>query len=165
MSVSTNPSVTNYLITSREFPKEPSELEPVLSKSYVEIAQAVNVRTIGTFNTFQIVTGDRYYNTSNPLQLRQSYRTLFTFGAVASGASTTISFNSSAITESAHIYGNCITADNTTKFRCIPYASATDVTKQIQIDIDTTASTIIITNGAGAPNILSGNIIFEYMLN
>lgn len=160
-----------YLITSRLFPEDDQELRGVLSKSYVEIAQAVNRRTIGTFNTFQVVTGDQYYSTTNndisrPIQFRQSYRRLYPFGAIAQGATLTITHQITGITEIVHLYGNCITDVSVipnAKYKPIPFVSTAAVNQQIALYMNDTIITIV--NGAGADNILSGTIIVEFLLN
>ena len=156
-----------YIITTRQFPTDELELlETELTKSYEEIASGVNSRTIGIFNTFQMVTGDKYYsimNTSpmNPIQFRQGYRKLFPFGAITAGATLVIIHNIVDITECVHIYGNCITA--TPDFRPIPYSSVTAADDQIELNVTSTQINII--NGSGAPNITSGTIILEFLLN
>lgn len=156
-----------YIIATRQFPTaEPQLLETELTKSYEEIASTINSRTIGIFNTFQMVTGDKYYSTTNtspmnPIQYRQGYRQLFPFGAIAAGATLVIVHNISGITECVHIYGNCITA--TPDFRPIPYSSVTAADDQIELNVTSTQINII--NGSGAPAITSGTIILEYLLN
>ncbi len=160
-----------YLPTSRDFPKDPVELQVVLSKSYIETALAVNRRTIGVYNTVQLVTGNLYYSLNNndvhkPIQLRQSYRRIFPFGAIAQGATLTITHGITGIVEIVHLYGNCIAetmVDANAKYRPIPYVSVVNVNRQIQLFMNDTIITII--NGAGADNILSGTIVVEYLLN
>lgn len=162
-----NNAQTPYLITSRDFPvSNPEQLEPVLSKAWIDTSMAINTRTIGTFNTTSAVNGDKYYNTANPLQLRQAYRQTFPFGAIAAGATLTIAHGITGIVEIVHLYGNCITdiaTIVTAKYEPIPFVSATDVTQQVELYMNDT--NIIIINGAGNNNILSGTIIIEYLLN
>jgi hypothetical protein len=152
-----------YLITSRHFPaNDPELLETTLVKSYNEIAQAVNVRTIGIFEMLQIVTGERWFASSatNALDKRQTYRQVYTLPAVAAGATVMINHNITGINQFTHIYGTCIT--DQPDYRPIPYAS---VAANANIDIRVTSNKIIIANGAGSPNILSGIIVLEYLLN
>lgn len=172
MSVGTPGSISvAYLPTSRTFPEDFTELTPVLTKSYIEIAQAVNRRTIGVFNTYQAVTGNQYYslqnnNIQNPIQFRQSYRRIYPFGPIASGATLTINHLITGITQFVAIYGNCITDGMifaNAIYLPIPYVSVTNVNQQIQIYVNN--SQIFILNGAGADNILSGTIVLEYLLN
>lgn len=162
-----------YLPTSRNFPEDTGELRSVLSKSYVETAQAVNRRTIGSFNTFQVVTGNQYYSTNNnkiqnPIQFRQSYRRIYPFGAINAGDPPfAIDHQITGITQFVAIYGNCITEASVNPdglYLPIPYVSATgDVTFQVQVYVNN--SQIFIVNGASADNIVSGTIVLEYLLN
>ncbi len=165
-----NVSQSLLLVTSKKFPTQKSEeLEPVLSKAWVDTAQAVNARTIGIFNTNAITIGDKYYSTSttDASQLRQAYRKLFTFGTIAAGATLTITHGITNITEIVHLYGNCITdvsvvALANAKYEPLPFVSTT-LNEQVSIYMNDTIITIV--NGAGNNNILSGTIITEYLLS
>ncbi len=161
-----NVSQSLLLVTSKKFPTQKAEeLEPVLTKSWFDTAQAVNARTIGIFNTNAITIGDKYYNNPDPLNLRQSYRKLFSFGAIAAGATLTITHDITSITEIVHLYGNCITDAATivtAKYEPLPFVSTT-LNQQVSIYMNDTIITIV--NGAGNNNILSGTIIVEYLLN
>lgn len=160
-----NTAQTPYLITSRFFPKDVEELQPVLTKSWVDLAQAINTRTIGIFNTTSAVNGDKYYNATNTLQLRQAYRQTFPFGAIAAGGTIAIFFDMTQVTQCVNIYGTVVTDDVTSKFRALNWTSSTDITEQIQVDFNSIANQINITVGAGAPNVISGMIVVEYLLN
>lgn len=169
MSSNSNQFQSPFLLTSRTFPVEPSELEPVLSKAYTDTANVVNIKTNGIYDKIQIVSGNNYYSTSTPDQLakrRQSYRQIYTFGAIAQGATLTIPHTITGIVQVVNLYGNCIaetTVDTNAKYRPIPYVSVVNVNRQIQLFMNDTIITII--NGAGADNILSGTIVVEYLLN
>jgi hypothetical protein len=171
MSNSSSSVQVPYLRTSRVFPQDSSELENTLSKMYIEVAQAVNKRTIGIFNTFQAVTGNQYYSLSNnnihnPIQYRQSYRQIYPFGAISGGAMLSFSHGISGLIQLVASYGNCITeaiVNANGKYLPIPYVSVTDAAHQIELYIND--SEIFISNGASADNILSGTIVLEYLLN
>lgn len=172
MTTSSNSLQITYLPTSRDFPEDPSQLRSVLTKSYEEISQAVNRRSIGVFNTFQVVTGNQYYSLTNnnidkPLQFRQSYRKVFPIGTIAAGVTLTTAHGITGITQFVAIYGTAITAASVNpngKYIPIPYVSATtDVTFQVQIYANDTNFYIV--NGAGADNIVSGTIVLEFLLN
>ncbi len=100
-------------------------------------------------------------------QLRQAYRTVFPFAAIAAGASITILFDMSNITQCVVISGCVVTDDNTTLYRSVSWTSSTDVLKQLQVDFDAsvTPNVIRITAGANGPNIVSGFLNVEYLLN
>lgn len=150
-----------YLPTTRQFPAQnATQLEPELVKSYIDTAQAVNVRTIGIFEQLQIVTGERWFSTVNNTVKRQTYRQVYTFGAIAAGANLAITHGITGVTSFTRIYGTCNTA--LPDSRPIPYAS---VAANSNIDLRVTSTQIIIANGAGGPNINNGIIVLEYLLN
>lgn len=157
-----------YLITSRVFPIDSGKLEPILSKMYFEVAQAVNNRTIGIFNKFQVVTGERWFNSGNPTvkdfdvtQQPQTYRQVYTFGAIVAGANLSFAHNITGVTQFTRIYGTCITT--TPDYRPIPFADVVAATGSIAVIADNVNVTVY--NGATAPNIVSGIIVLEYLLN
>lgn len=161
MSVSVFNTGSPYLVTSRKFPQDKIELESTLTKAYTEIAQTINARTIGLYEVIPVVTGNRYFNDGDPQNRRQSFRKVFNLGAVAAGATATITHGIKNLITCVMIYGTCET--NAPDFRPIPYTSVTNVNEQIQINV--TATQITVMNGAGGANILNGIIILEYLLN
>jgi hypothetical protein len=163
MMTPSNQQQQPYLPSSRQFPAQnPVQLEPELVKSYIDIAQAVNVRTIGIFEQLQIVTGERWFSSSptNALLKRQTYRQVYTFANIAPGAGTTINHGITGITAFTRIYGTCVTS--LPDYRPIPYAS---VAVNANIDLTVTPTQIIIANGAGSATLISGIIVLEYLLN
>jgi hypothetical protein len=169
MSSNSNQFQSPFLVTSKKFSTDPVELEPILSKAWVDTANNVNIRTIGIFDKVQIVSGNKYYSTdpANAQNKRQSYRQIYSFGAIAQGATLTIAHGISGIIEVVNFYGNCITDVSVTpngKYKPLPYVTAIGgVTLQTAIYMNDTIITIV--NGAGADNIVSGTIIVEYTLN
>jgi hypothetical protein len=158
-----------YLVTEREFPQDLKLLQPVLVKAWNDLSYAMNARVIGLYDRVQVVTGERWFNDSTAISQgnvataslrRQSYRQVYTFGAINAGASLTINHNISNVVNFTHIYGTCITS--VPDFRPIPYSSATLVTNQIEIKVTSTQINII--NGNTAPNIVSGIVVLEYLL-
>jgi len=161
-----------YLPTTQNFPTEDtSQLQNTLSKSYTDIAQSVNTRTIGIYNTIQIATGNKYFtnqniNPANAIQYRQSFRQLFSFGAIAAGANITITHGITGITQFVIWNGSCVTDASVivnAKYEPIPFVSTANINQQISVYANDTIITI--TNGAGNNNILSGTITLEYLLN
>lgn len=161
MTTSSGNSIQNaYLPTTRGFPADPTQLNGDLSKSYIEIAQAVNFRTIGVFDKFQVVTGERWFNEPDALSKRQTYREVFTVGAIAAGGNATFAHLITGIVAFTRMYGTCIT--DTPDYRPIPYAS---VAANSNIDLRVQGPNIIVANGAAAPNIVSAIVVLEYLLN
>lgn len=160
---------TPYLITSRKFPvNNPQQLDAELSKFCTDVSDAVNDRINGIFETFQIVTGENWYNLNfqppykNQQKRRQSYRYLFTFGAIEPGTPLAITHGITGITQITHHTGGGVVTD-IPDFRIVPYVSATLATDQIELQV--TPTQIIIINGSTAPAIVSGYVDLEYLLN
>lgn len=143
-----------YLRTSREFPDESTELADEVNKSYIDIANAVNSRTIGIFPTTRpAITGESWFITNN--QKQQSLRQVYTFtttGNVAHGIPI------SSISQISKSYGSFTDATN---YYGAIYASNVAIAGQISYYI--TATNIVILSGAGAPTISSGIIVIEWL--
>ena len=160
-----------YLPTSKSFLGSLEDTQTELGKTYIEIARTINSRTIGIFNTFQIVTGDQYFSNGVPgatssNSTRQSYRQAYMLGSVATGATTTIPHGINGLTQIVHLYGNCIATPSATPnaiYRPLPFVDCTNVTYCTALYMDN--SNIYVQNGAGADAIVSGTIIVEYLLN
>ncbi len=83
------PVKTPYVRTSRSFPTELKELSREIDRTYIDIAAAINLRTVGVFTSnVPSITGNTYSTSGS---VRQSLRQIYTFGAIAASASATIS--------------------------------------------------------------------------
>lgn len=149
---------TPFLIQSRDFPAD-DDLEQVLSKMYTEVSFAVNERSIGIYDKFTLVNGDRYFNDEDPKNRRQAYRQVYELENIS--ATTSIAHNLQNVDIFVKIYGSATTAS---KQIPLPYVSVT-ATDIIQLDIDTTTNTIDLTFGATAPTIVQGIVVLEFLLN
>ncbi len=147
-----------YLRTSREFPEELHQLSVEINKSYVDIANAVNARTIGLFPVNRPAqTGNSFYFTSTR---QQTLRQVYAFGAIAAGASLNIPYKITGFSRLIMLYGAVVT--DAPDERPIPFASVV-ANGNIQTILDTANSRIVITVGAGSPNVISGFIVFEWL--
>jgi hypothetical protein len=157
-----------YLVTSRTYPEDDSQLRAVLTKSYIEIAQCVNKRTIGIYNKFQIVTGNQYFSDANfniqdPIQFRQSYRQVYELAALPNTGTATIPTNITNIASATwvNIYGTvqsttfatALTPWNMTMGEDAPYLRINLTTGNIEI-ITTTANWVT----------YSAIVVLEYLL-
>lgn len=149
-----------FLVNERSFPQDPVELEPVLSKMYLEMAYAVNARTIGTFNTFQVTTGELWLGTPQNQRTRQSFREVYPIGPITAGATLTVPHGLVGLTAFTDIYGTCIT--DVPDYRPLPYAS---VGAASNIELKCDSINIIISVGAASPNIVSAIVVLEYLLS
>lgn len=144
---------TPYLETSRHFPQDPEQLRTVQTKSYNEIASAVNSRVIGIFELMSSVTGEKWFanSTENPQTKRQTQRIVYQF--------TGSSFNHGLtnVTAYTRIYG---TFTDGTFWYPLPYV---DPTPANQIGVKVSATQVVITAGGTAPTVTSGFVILEYL--
>lgn len=147
-----------YLRTSREFPEELHQLSVEINKSYVDIANAVNSRTIGLFPVNRPAqTGNSFYFTSTR---QQTLRQVYSFGAIAAGATLNINYKITGFSRLIMLYGAVVT--DAPDERPIPFASVV-ANANIETILDTANSQIVITVGAGSPNVVSGFIVFEWL--
>jgi len=157
-------SKSPFLPTTQVFPEDESQRLIVLTDNYTSLAQNINQREIGTFETIEQLNGQQFFNATDPEKKRFAYRKVFVVGAIAAGATSTIAHGITAAnttTTFTHIYGTVRTA--TIDNRPIPYSSATAVNLQIEVNVDATNINII--NGAAAPAITSGIVVLEFIKN
>lgn len=150
-----------YLPTSIYFPEEFNEFRVVMLGIYRNIANTVNVRQIAVFDLVEFLSGEQWFTSGNPQVKRQTYRKVFSIGAIATGATLNTAHGLTGVTAYTNIMGTCVT--DVVDYRPIPYASATAVNQQIEIKVDATNVTII--NGAASPNITSAIVVLEYLKN
>ena len=146
-----------YIRSSREFPENIHDLAFQSNKAYLEVANAINQRTIGIFPIIKsAITGEQWFINKNRKQ--QSLRQVYTFGTIAAGASLSIPYILHGFDQFVRIWGTTITTvpDN----RPLPYAS---VTANANIELNVTPTNIVIKVGAASPNLVSGLIIIEWL--
>lgn len=147
-----------YLRTSREFPEELHQLTVEVNRSYLDIANCVNARTIGLFPVNRpSQTGESWYFTS---VRQQTLRQVYEFGPIAAGATLTIPYKTNGFNRLVRLFGAVKT--DVPDERPIPFASTT-ANANIQVRLDTVNLLIIITLGAASPNVTSGFVVFEWL--
>jgi hypothetical protein len=152
----------SYLRTSRNFPEDPKQLVVEVNKSYVDIANSVNSRTMGLFPTgMAAINGEQWFMPSvnnqgmnQPLKhqgLRQVY--IFTAtGNIPHG----LNFKSiSMFTKPSGSF-----TDGTNYYGAI-YASNVAIAGQVTFYI--TPTNIVVLAGVGAPAITQGVITLEWI--
>jgi hypothetical protein len=161
MTFSPNSSLGPYLPTSTFFPNDFDEFRVKFLELYRNISNSVNTRQIGVFDLQEFLTGEQWFTTGDPQKKRQTFRRTYSIGAIATGATLNTAHGLTGVTAFTHIYGTCVT--DVVDYRPIPYVSATAV--NLQIEMNVTATNIVIINGAAAPNITSGIVVLEYLKN
>lgn len=146
-----------YLRTSREFPEDLRIMAIELTKAYIDIANVVNSRVIGTFSTNRpAINGKSFFITNARHQgLRQVY-TFSSTGNIAHGLNNTYS----AIPYFTQSYGSF--TDGTNWYGAI-YGSNVAIAGQVSFYV--TPTNIVVLAGAGAPTITSGIIVLEWISN
>lgn len=143
-----------YLRTSREFPEDIQPLTVQLNKSYVDIANAVNDRTIGLFPVNRpAITGESWFLTQN--QRQQTLRQVYTF------TTTTSIDHGISVTDTnqfTHCYGSY--TDGTNSFGLF---WGTSVAIAGQITFYVTSTQIVFLVGAGSPALTKGKITLEWL--
>lgn len=159
-----------YLRTSRSFPEESKNLSGELSKTYLDIANSVNDRTIGLFPTLQpAITGESWFLNTNARQ--QSLRRVYTFTTTAD---IEIGFKLTTISEFSRFFGIYTDVILTTPptppsnwYGLIP-ATSVAIPGQISFFVtvngaSTTSDVIRFVVGAGAPALTKGKIVLEWL--
>ena len=147
---------TPFLPTSKSFPTDIAELSETLTKTYTEIAIAMNARMIGVFDTQQVNTGQRWPSSGVGSDRRQAFRTVYVFGANPAP------FPHGLVGVTQYVLITAI-IKTATFSSSLPYVDPTDITKCIGFFVDSTNINIV--RGAGADNIVSGTIDLEYLYN
>ena len=146
-----------FLRTTRTFPTQADLLSVEIDRTYLDIANAVNSRTIGLFSTNKpAITGNSYFLSGNRKQ--QSLRQIYQFTAAGNIAH---GINVSQISGFIHIYG---TFTDGSVWYPLPYVNAVAATNQVSVTV--TSTNIVITAGGGSPpTITRGFVILEWLSN
>lgn len=148
-----------YLRTTRKFPEDNmNTLSIELDKSYLDIANAVNNRTIGLFPVNRpAIGGESWFVNKN--QKQQNLRQVYPFSDTNLIITHGIQFSS--LTNFVRIWG---TFFDGTYWQCLPYVDVVAANNQINVKIISTQ--IIVTKGAGTPPACNaGLIVVEWLSN
>lgn len=158
-------SESPYLATNLKITDVQADLSSQVGTLYSAIAYRLNSREIAIYDLQERLTGQKWTDSTNLQVQKETFRIVFEIGAIATGATYTTAHNITGFSTLTFtsIMGTVITDAATFNKRPLPYASATLVTDQIQLDADDTNFRII--NGATAPNITSGYVVLTYLKN
>ena len=144
-----------FLRTSRDFPQEAQPLSVETTRSYIDIANKMNSRSIGIYPADRPAQGgDTWTVTAGKSQ--QSFRQVYPFTAVGS-IPHNINFNSVSFI-SPNSYGTY--TNGTNWFGVIYGNSAAAIVGQLSFYV--TSSNIVIVAGAGAVGVSQGYIHLEW---
>lgn len=143
-----------YIRTSRDFTQVGQALSVELNKSYIDVANAVNLRIIGLFpSTRPAITGEQWYINTN--QMQQTFRQAFLF-------TTTSSIDHGINTANIFGFSSCYGqfTDGTNFYGLI---SGSNVAIAGQISFYVTPTQIVFLTGAGAPALTRGTIVLQWL--
>ncbi len=144
-----------FLRTSRSFPIDAQALSVEIDRTYIDVANTVNDRTIGIFATNRPVINGEAWFLMGIQGKRQALRQVY---QITGAGSIPHGINVSQIGGFTRIYG---TFTNGSIWYPLPYVDAAAATNQVQITV--TATNIVITAGGGAPAIVSGTVVLEWI--
>jgi len=157
-------NLSSFLITSRKFPTDEALLEPTLTKMYTDVANAVNARTVGVYNSSQIKTGNIYFNNGIEHNQHPGFRKVYQLASIASGINA-IPLDITLISTSrfVNMYG---TANRpSVQSVGIPYVNVTTPADGITLRINWTVPQIEVVTTTGNWTAYSAIIVLEYILN
>jgi hypothetical protein len=145
-----------FLRTTRNFPPEIKQLTVEVDRANVDIANAVNNRTISIFPTTNpAVNGESWFLNQN--QRQQGLRKVYVF---TSTANIPHGINTANIGRFVRSFGEF--TDGTNWYGLI---SGSNVAIAGQISFYRSPTNIIFETGAGAPTLISGTIVLEWISN
>jgi len=145
-----------YLRVQRSFPEESQPLSVELDKTYIDIANAVNQRGIGTFSSdITFATGETWFVQPNGRR-QQGFRKVY---EITGAGSTNHGINFNNISAIVRLWG---TFTDGTNWYTLPYVDVVAANNQISLTLSPTQ--IVITAGGGAPpTITSGFVVVEWL--
>lgn len=157
-----NPIVFNqapFLRSQRTFPvNDIKELCLQLDKAYIDTALAVNERTIGIFSIRRpSITGESWFIGQHK---QQTLRQVYTFTTTTVVLPIPHNIDGFAEIQFSAMYG---TFTDGTKWYPLPWVDVTAATNQITFNVDDENINVLI--GAGAPAIVKGLIVLEWIVN
>lgn len=151
-----NNSVNNvaYLPTTRIFPFEIKELSIEMNRSYIDIANAVNNRTISIFPSNKpVITGESWFIKN---QKQQSLRQVFSLTGLTSFNHGLNLNNISTITQVRGMF------TDGTNYYPLPYVAST-MKMGSQVNVYVSPTQIVILPGVDTPAFSSGFILLEWL--
>lgn len=146
-----------YLRTSRNFPEDLRQLTVEVNKVYIDIANAVNERTIGIFSTNRpAINGESWFISKNLKQ--QGLRQIYPFTTIPATIEHGLDFDE--IERFVRIWG--VFTDGTFWYT-LPWVSVVDVTAQINVFVGPTTIQITGGGGPGQPVSTKGTVILEWI--
>jgi len=151
-----------FLKSSREFPEEPKKLILQLTKSYIDIATAVNNKIIGVFPVNRPARdGENWFFTS---QRQEGLRQVYAFNVVANNSTIPLGFKLSSISQPTRCWGQY--KDSTGNFFGVIWATNVAIAGQLTFYLAPSSgnSDLITFKATGTtPTVVSGFVVIEWI--
>lgn len=145
---------TPYLRTSRSFPEDLHNISIEINTAYLDIANAVNQRTIGLFTlTKPVVTGESWFYNNN--QKHQGLRQIYTFTTFAN-------INHSIDFTNVDVFSRCY-GDYTDGTNWYGLIYGTSVLISGQVVFYLTPTQIVFVQNGTQPAITKGILVLEWL--
>lgn len=154
MTINSNQTPGSFLQISQRFSEQEDQRLIQHTQLQSDTARYLNTREIATYDLVMIQTGQQWFNPASTMIKRYGFRQVYQ----VSDASLTITHGIPNLTLCTYIGGGFTDG---TLFYPLPYVSAVSVANQIQINVS--ATQIIVTKGGAAPAITSGVIVLEFL--
>jgi hypothetical protein len=143
----------DFIAQNTTFSQDESQRILQHTKFAADAARSINTREIALYDLVELQTGQQWFNLTNNQKKRYGFRKTFAI----SDAALTFAHGITGITLCTYIGGAFTDGTN---FYPLPYVS-TVLANQIQVVV--TPTQVIITKGAGAPAIVRGALVLEYL--
>lgn len=149
-----------FLNTSIYLPDDDDTREIYLTSLFKDIAIKNNLREIGTYETFELITGQRWFNNNNFNDKKSAYRLVVVFPTIAGPGTTSVPHELGDISgfTFTRIYG---TAKNAAGTLHVPLPQASLDNVMITVD----ANNVNIICGTATYNTFYAQVILEYLKN
>ena len=164
MSTNISQFQSPFLVTSRKFPQNPVELEPVLATMQNDIANVVNSKTTGIYDKVQIAIANRYYNDADPTKKRQSYRKVYTLASLPATGTTTIPLTFTVTPSTQFVLIDGTVESTTVSVAFTPWNMSLGEDAPY-LRVNRTTNNIEVTTISGNWTTFSCMIVLEYILN
>lgn len=154
--ITNNFQISPFLTSQRKFPNEDlGDLALQSDLAYIDVAQKVNLRTIGVFPVnYPILTGETWFITGQTLR-QQTLRQVYPFTAAGNIPH---GINFATVSAFTNPFGSF--TDGTNYYGAI-YASNVAIAGEVSFYI--TPTNIVVLSGAGAPAITKGYIVLQWL--
>lgn len=176
MTIAPSNTSSAFLIQNQYFSDDQQQFLQQITKINADIARAVNIRDIASYDTTELMTGQQFFASSSqtvvePLPKRYSFRTTVNFGALPNNSTKSVAHNIQGIDPGTNstfsftrIYGTA-TNPTTGSFKAVPIPYVNVGTPGDGIEIWVDATNVNIKTTTANWTAFSAIVVLEYLKN